>query len=152
MKAEKSTTVTTDPYEVERIDENIGHCYCRRLEAATSPKLNFKSKATRRVVCPIPGIFGGTRDPSIGILNADSSPFTGQFSGRWPGHEIARSTSRPTDANRQHPGNSTKLMGSLAKLTILAVEIAVRPCTICMGKKRKGLAFCAAQSHIVAVR
>jgi hypothetical protein len=79
MKAEKSTTVTTDPYEVERIDENIGHCYCRRLEAATSPKLNFKSKATRRVACPIPGIFGGTRDPSIGILNADSSPFTGNF-------------------------------------------------------------------------
>jgi hypothetical protein len=43
-------------------------------------------------------------------------------------------------------------MEALEKLTISDAEVAARPCTICMGKKRKRLAFCAAQSHIVAVR
>src|SRR5215475_3207424 len=117
------------------------------IERRHKRQLNVKAKAMGVADCPVPGISGVRLAPATGILNAESSRPSGHFSGALFGHEIASARSRPTDADWQHGRPPVKSMNQFTKLTILIIEVAVRLCAICMGKKRKRLAFCAAQSH-----
>jgi hypothetical protein len=170
MKAEKSTTVTTGSLtkveSAKALPRSAAHRrFCRlRLKALqiggtsavdrTPPQAptERQTESDVRGCLSRSGIFRQlARFPRWHFECRIIAPVRAIFR-RPVGHEIASSRSRPTDANWQHIGTCLKSMGQFTKLTILIIEVAARVCTICMGKKRKRLAFCAAQSHIVAVR